>query len=300
MKKLKILVVEDEADLLEIMQEKLESFGDCITATDGIEAYRKARNQEFDLICSDFKMPKLNGAKLIAALRQNESNPKTPIIVVSAFVDEAKNECTQYGVTENVEFVSKPVSTGNLSAVVEKALNKKTTPKSIQNNLDKPSPIKLDVEFINPFLDATVNTIKNMGQLDHVKHTSTFVLKREDEIHSDITGTLIILAPSFSGKIAVSFPTKTFLKIVSNMLGEEYKEIIPEIEDAALELTNIIYGAAKCELNKKNYQMEKALPSIVRGTNHFVRAEGNLPTLVTKFESDAGEFFVTISLNTKS
>lgn len=63
-----ILVADDEKEIVEIVVDALSELGKFrfITANDGATAIRKAQNQKFNLICTDFRMPNVSGAKLVA------------------------------------------------------------------------------------------------------------------------------------------------------------------------------------------------------------------------------------------
>lgn len=289
----KILIADDEAEIRNILAEDLKDIEETtiMTAVDGLDAYRKTRNQKFDLIITDFKMPKLTGSELISALREQVYNANTPVIVVSGFPDEAKQKCVEHGINTNIEYIEKPFDNAELKKRCERLLKEGKTIAA------KP---KLDAEFINPFLNAVSHTLKGMGQVADVKAMKTILLKPGEEKHADITGSLAIVAPAFVGTIAVSFPAKTYLAVVSNMLGKQYTEITSEIEDAAAEVVNVVYGNAKSVLNEKNYQMEKAIPSLIKGANHAIRSDAQSPTLVTEFTSAAGPFFVSISIDLRS
>jgi chemotaxis protein CheX len=155
---------------------------------------------------------------------------------------------------------------------------------------------KVDVEFLNPFIDAIIQTLKTTGQVETVTPTQTTLMKDNDTLVSDITGSLTIVAKAFRGSISICFPKETFLKIVSRMLGHEYTTITREIEDAVAEITNVVYGSAKTELNKKGYAMEKAIPSITRGDQHSIRFDAKTPILITHFTSSDGPFMIATAL----
>ena len=66
----KILIVDDEADIIEILQFVLEAQGyECITAMDGEEGLRLAKELLPDLIILDVMMPKINGYKISRLLK---------------------------------------------------------------------------------------------------------------------------------------------------------------------------------------------------------------------------------------
>lgn len=288
-----ILISDQTAQTRELLTNELKGIpeSNIITAIDGLDARRKTRNQKFNLIITDFTMPKLSGVELITALREQNFNAQTPVIITSKSLDEAKQKCTDAEIGLNLEYVEKPFDQSEM---------KKRCIRLLANGLTTAMKPKLNAEFINPFLNAVVPTLKGMGQVTDLKILKTIILKPGEEKKADITGSLAIVAPEFVGSISISFPSKTFLTIVSNMLGTQYTEITSDIEDAAAEITNIIYGKAKAVLNENNYQMEKAIPSLIKGANHTIRSSTHAPTLVTEFTCSAGTFFVSISIDLKA
>jgi len=60
---LKILVVEDNPTILQLLCRALEKSGDLITAGDGADALMKAIELKPDLVISDYSMPVMNGAR---------------------------------------------------------------------------------------------------------------------------------------------------------------------------------------------------------------------------------------------
>jgi CheY-like chemotaxis protein len=85
-----ILIVDDDQDILDSLRELLIiTFGEdnlkILEANDGLEAAGKIKNQKFDCIITDMKMPKKEGEALISSVRQNPMNVDTPIIMLTAF-----------------------------------------------------------------------------------------------------------------------------------------------------------------------------------------------------------------------
>lgn len=84
----KILIIEDEKDLVKGLKLNLEDEGYIIDfAYDGLEGYRKAMNENPDLIILDLMLPGKNGLDLCKELRQ-EGNYYTPIIMLTAKGEE--------------------------------------------------------------------------------------------------------------------------------------------------------------------------------------------------------------------
>ena len=89
MSKPKILVVDDEPDIVETVKFSLDMDGfEVITAADGAEALNKARQIEPDLIVLDVMMPKENGYRVSQMLKEDQKagkiSKKFPIILLTA------------------------------------------------------------------------------------------------------------------------------------------------------------------------------------------------------------------------
>lgn len=82
----KILVVDDEEVIREIVQSCLEDLGgwNVITAQSGQEALGKVMEEKPDAIILDVMMPGMNGLKFLQLLRENPENQSIPIILLTA------------------------------------------------------------------------------------------------------------------------------------------------------------------------------------------------------------------------
>ena len=81
----KILVVDDEQDIVETMVFMLKQKGyECIWAYDGEEGLRLAKEESPDLIMLDVMMPKINGYKICRLLKFDSRYKNIPIIMVTA------------------------------------------------------------------------------------------------------------------------------------------------------------------------------------------------------------------------
>ena len=81
----RILVVDDEAHILQVLQLKLRKSGyDVLTAVDGEEAFETARAELPDLVITDFQMPYMTGLELCRALREYEPTSQIPVLMLTA------------------------------------------------------------------------------------------------------------------------------------------------------------------------------------------------------------------------
>ncbi|MCU0651882.1 MAG: response regulator [Candidatus Omnitrophica bacterium] len=90
MAKKRILLVDDEKDLVEMVKMRLEASGyEIIPAYDGQEGLEKARKEIPDLIILDIMLPKMDGYKVCRLLKFDEKYKKIPIIMFSARAQES-------------------------------------------------------------------------------------------------------------------------------------------------------------------------------------------------------------------
>lgn len=116
-----ILIVEDNPASLEIMQVRLEASDyRVITATDGEAGLAKAQSSLPDLILLDVMMPKMDGLEVCRRLKNNDSLPFMPIIMVTAKTD-TKDVIAGLEAGGD-EYLTKPVDHGSLVARVKSML----------------------------------------------------------------------------------------------------------------------------------------------------------------------------------
>lgn len=85
MGKKKILVVDDEADLVDLVKTRLETGGyEVITAHDGIEGLSKARVECPDLLILDIGMAQMDGYTVLQKMREDEKTKGIPVIMLTA------------------------------------------------------------------------------------------------------------------------------------------------------------------------------------------------------------------------
>ncbi|OGQ84671.1 MAG: hypothetical protein A3F90_12125 [Deltaproteobacteria bacterium RIFCSPLOWO2_12_FULL_60_19] len=117
---LKVLVVDDEADIVEVIQDRLEAYGFTVaTAGNGLEALKKLSTERFDGIFLDVKMPEMGGIEALERIRKRDT--KIPIIIItSSSTREAAIEAMAKGANE---YVLKPFEWEEMKAKIEKVYN---------------------------------------------------------------------------------------------------------------------------------------------------------------------------------
>ena len=111
-----LLLVDDSDDMLEFLSSNLNQQYQIATARDGIEALDLLSKQSFDLIISDWMMPRMDGAELCKQVRSNPLTSHTPFILLTAKTDDqSKVQGMDIGADAYIE---KPFSLQYLGACI--------------------------------------------------------------------------------------------------------------------------------------------------------------------------------------
>ena len=120
----KILIIEDEAAirrvLVKILSEENSSY-QVTQAEDGLEGIEKIRDEDFDLVLCDIKMPKMDGVEVLQAAKKIK--PETPMVMISGHGDlDTAVQTMRLGA---FDYISKPPDLNRLLNTVRIALNSK-------------------------------------------------------------------------------------------------------------------------------------------------------------------------------
>ena len=124
MAKARILIGEDEPNVLKVTKARLEHEGyEVLTALDGEMVLERALKEKIHLILLDIKMPKLNGLDVCRALKSRPATIDIPVIVYSGSerqLERLANRCIEIGAAD---WLSKPFKTADLLGKIRRALN---------------------------------------------------------------------------------------------------------------------------------------------------------------------------------
>ena len=89
MAKKKVLVVDDEVDLVEILKKRLETNGcDVVTANNGRTALEMVKSEKPDAVLLDVMMPEVDGLTVLKEIRAKDAN--LPVFIITAFSNEER------------------------------------------------------------------------------------------------------------------------------------------------------------------------------------------------------------------
>ena len=160
----KLLVVEDNLELLLLMQQLLKSTYRVYIARNGKEAMRIIKEKELDLIISDVMMPEMDGLELTRTIKSDPNYNHLPIILLTAKTQEEDiKEALQNGADE---YLKKPFRLGDLKLRIDNIIENR---KRMQTELSQMTE------------EEVVNTIANTPSPDEI-----FVNQALELVHAHI------------------------------------------------------------------------------------------------------------------
>lgn len=117
-KNLRVLLVEDDQMLQEVLQETLTGFGCSVMCSDnGYEAIKVLKKDSFDVIISDIKMPKMDGLSLLETLKS--IGVDTPVVMMTGYSEFKDDQIEHAG---GVVLLEKPFSRDKLKELFDQYL----------------------------------------------------------------------------------------------------------------------------------------------------------------------------------
>ena len=138
-----VLVIEDEADLADVLRYNFERQGYvCKCVHDGRDALTEVARHPPDVVILDRLLPGLSGDELISRLRQDPKTAAMPILLLTAKAEES-DELVGFALGAD-DYVTKPFSMKVLMARVDALLRRASTPPDSQSDTYVTGPVALD------------------------------------------------------------------------------------------------------------------------------------------------------------
>jgi DNA-binding response OmpR family regulator len=124
-----VLVVEDEADVRDVINEILELYGYSVTlAAEGLEGWKLARTNKYDLIITDLGIPGISGLELIRRIRA--ASIRTPVLIITGVIFE--NSSSEIRALRPCDVLLKPFRIDDLlKKIASLAAQVKANPKEV-------------------------------------------------------------------------------------------------------------------------------------------------------------------------
>jgi DNA-binding NtrC family response regulator len=164
----KILIIEDEAAIRRVLTKILSEESDTYKveeAEDGLSGIEKIKNEDYDLVLCDIKMPKMDGVEVLEAIKKIK--PEIPVVMISGHGDlETAVNTMRIGA---FDYISKPPDLNRLLNTVRNALDRKQL--VVENKILK-KKVSKNYEMIGA--SEPINYIKEM--IEKVAPTDARVL----------------------------------------------------------------------------------------------------------------------------
>lgn len=144
-------------------------------------------------------------------------------------------------------------------------------------------------EYINPFLSSTSSVFSQMLGIE-VSRLPPFVRNGHSPQY-DVTG-IIGLTGKTTGTVALSLTKEMSLSITGKLLGDMPTEVDATVVDAVGEVTNMIAGAAKSQLEQ--LELSLGLPTVITGKSTCIAFPSNAVPISIPFDSPLGTFVVEV------
>jgi two-component system alkaline phosphatase synthesis response regulator PhoP len=187
----KILIADDEPDILEIISYNLKIEGyEVVTAKDGEDALQKAKLTKPDLIILDIMMPNKNGMEVCKILRSQPAFHETLIIFLTALNDELSHvRGLEYGADD---YISKPVSPKVLVTKVNSLFRRMT--KTEDNQVLEQGDLKIDPgQFLVIYQGKNISLAKKEFELLYLLASRPGRVFLRNEILNQIWGADVIV-----------------------------------------------------------------------------------------------------------
>lgn len=149
----------------------------------------------------------------------------------------------------------------------------------------------MKVEYINPFLTSAIHVFRTMLNCELVRDRP--VLKSGWQPAYEVSG-IIGLTGKARGTVVLSLERETALQVTAVMLGDRPPEINRDVIDAVGELTNMIAGGAKAQL--ESLAMSVSLPTVITGKGHCIDFPKSAPPIAIPFNSQWGAVMIEVGL----
>lgn len=182
MQKQKILIVDDEEHIRELLKFNLNNSGyDTVLASNGIDALKYAETEKPDLVLLDIMIPDMDGIEVCKNIRKNKELVNTSIIMLTAKSEELdKILGLELGADD---YITKPFSIRELLARVKAVLRRNTITilNKDESNIEVFGGLKIDFERHEVIVDdKPVNlTLKEFELLEILVRNKGKILKRE-------------------------------------------------------------------------------------------------------------------------
>ena len=151
--------------------------------------------------------------------------------------------------------------------------------------------MSMKVEYINPFITSTISVFDTMLGCKLTRKDP--YVKGHPSPEHEISG-IIGLSGKAKGTVVLSLSEDAALKAAGAMMGEPINELNADVIDAVGEMTNMIAGGAKAQLER--FEMSLSIPNVITGKGHTVEFPRDATPICIPFDCPWGLVTVEFGL----
>lgn len=148
------------------------------------------------------------------------------------------------------------------------------------------------VDYINPVIAATRTVFETM--LGCTPRRTGLMLKADMHPRYELSA-VIGISGKAAGTIVLSLSRSAALDVLNRMVGVQADGITTEVCDAVGELTNMIAGSAKAQLER--LELSISIPNIVSGKDHAIHYPSDVKPICIVYESEIGPFAIEVGFS---
>ncbi len=246
----KLLVADDEPDMLRFLKSQLSAHYEVIEAVDGQQAIEKAGQFLPDIILLDMMMPEKDGLQACRELRERTTTQSIPIVLLTARADE-ETKLAALGAGAS-DFLAKPFSTTELHVRIK--------------NLVESHQYQLKVAKQNQALEATIEQLKETEtQLVQSEKLASLGRMSAGIIH-EINNPLNFATTGL-------FTLRNKGKYIAPEQKEEYDDILKDVEDGIRRVKNIVSDLRMFSHPDTEQRDQVEVPEVVASALRFLSNE---------------------------
>ena len=266
-----VLIVDDEPEIVEFISLILDGHGiTSVGVFDPISGIAEAEKQAFDAIITDFRMPKMTGLEMISKIKAGDLNRSTPIIVLSANLnDDLLERLEKLGV---IDVMSKPPEIDVLLRIIEKAGQRR--PKMTGSYYTQ--------QLIDGIHSSFCLVMKNhLGESLEIEPP---VELQSQLLDIEYSGMVTLFGRRLSGVVTVSYQTGFTVAFASTLLGHPpLGSELDIFESTTGEIAEQIAHFAIPQIEKSlGIHLVQLLPIIIQGRTTTIPLAASQPRVVSK------------------
>ncbi len=270
----RVLIVDDDADLLELVADALSAMQLDVTAVnDPVRALGFASFMKFDVVITDFDMPHLNGAQVASVLKQTDLNSRTPLLVMSGNVGQPDIErLEKIGV---IEVLHKPVAIETLQAKI--------------SSLIRP-PVKKILAYHPQIVAACTDGIADVLRfyLDKPLDKAKPWLKNDRRPPGLFSSLINIYGRRVYGTIGLGLDSGMMAELVKKLYMGEIPGELRDHDGMVGEILNQVAGKVKSSLTEMGLYVHIGLPEMINANVSELQPRVSGRILVMPIKMDGG------------